>query len=1119
MDFSKRNPLCNLQQRSGIIELETDLEDEKEKIQLELTKDLSKLIRKQKTIHRETGLQALYLSYGTIDIAGEEFGTMPFYLIPIEIKKIQKDATKVQLLLDWEEKVINPLLHKVVKEKLEMDIDSLEMSSKAAYLGIFNYKKYILLDEISSINEASLSYPLRKLYDFNPNENYLKPQSGNLEEMLVDQADASQRKIIDESFSGRSFCVQGPPGTGKSQTITNMITANLALGKKILFVSEKKAAIDVVFDRLKAKRLHHFVAQVTDSRNDKKDFIRSLEKQWINLKDKNPVNSESKDISAPYARVQLYLDHLFRYRNELDGNLYEALKNRKKIDELPKIKNFPNSKEWSEFQVLWNHLLQSFHLHELRREQVLFLLNIAPSLWSSSEFESKWNLHLNSLKQNTSKVVQVLSDINDLKVSSLEQLMKLCIQARLITGLAYQEKINILKTPSLEKKFKRLSKKFEVLQSDLAQLKIDLQHWIKLPSLQTIEFLETYLNKNSLFSIKGRKANQLLIEHAGNSQIKNLDELFTATRKYYEKEKELIQLRSQLKTEFHILEPEKEIDEIKRILVKSEYQKELFDQLIELPKEKIEALDQLNPIVDRILHSQKVLFKTSYSKLTDLQEKVNLAQDLLTYCLRNKEVFNSNKLPGSNCIEFLAEYQGKWQELNEVIDQLNLQKIIDSSIILKQTTPKTLLKDIKEIVNQRNRNFKSNAESLKTLLKKHFNELEKLLITPAGRLKSAEKELKKELRKGKRLLTHEFSKSKRFKSIRELCEMESKHWVYSMKNIWMMNPLSVSEVLPFEKEQFDLLIIDEASQIPEEDIIPALFRAKQVIIVGDKMQMPPSNFFSGNEVGPSILDTANYRLNNFMLKWHYRSKDPRLIQFSNHAFYDSQLELSPTFGQNQSPLNYHFVENSNYQEGSNPKEAAFIHEFLKKNLEKWKDQIIGIAAFSLTQQKTLEKELKSSEEIEKLLDNEQVFIRNLENLQGDECDVLLISIGYGPDKNGKVSMNMGALSKNGGHNRLNVLITRAREQVHVFSSIPSGSLHLSDNEGLNYLRDYLNYVQNPEEIKNGFEGLKFNSKSETIQLCVQDNEIEKLLSRFAVLSQKGFEVSILDPKNQFLGLA
>ncbi|MCB0476981.1 MAG: DUF4011 domain-containing protein, partial [Crocinitomicaceae bacterium] len=1102
-------PLCDLNQKSGLYPISSDLETEPEKIILEIDADLKKVIRKHNLIKKETGLNTLYLSLGTIDLAMDEFGTMPLYLVPVEITILGKE--KIELVLDWENKVMNPLLIKVAREKLNIEINPENKSSDDAFLGIFNYKKYILLDEIGAMHEDELSNPIRQLFDFNPDLEVDSSHSKTLEELLIDQADASQRKVIQESLTNQSYCIQGPPGTGKSQSITNIIAANLFLGKKILFVSEKKAAIDVVYEKLKSKNLHHHIAKVTDSGADKKNFVKSLEKQWTELKKKGDFSLTLQEIDASYSRVQLFLDHLFRFRNELGGNLQEALKNYQKIDIQSPIKSFPNLKEWFEFQNVWQQVLKDIQSGEIQKEELFAVLNLNTNLWKSQDFELKWDSHLKILKSGFEKW-NALAEISD----EFDQLSKICIQARLITGLRFKEKIEILNNEKTEKKYKRISVKYLSTKAKWEVLQLDLKHWIKIPSLQTIDFLETYLNKNSLLSTKGRKAKNLLIEHAGTDAIKDLDQLFQATKDHFELEKELISLRSQLKTDFQIQDPEREIDELNLILAKSEYQKELFDQILGLSADKIHQLDELNPVLDQIQHSQRVLFRTNYSNLKDLQKAIAMLPEIKFYCLRQKDFYADQNPFSTEIIQFLKDFSGDWKQVDQLVHQLNFQKIIDSSIILKETTPKSLLKDIEELIKRRNQNNKTNSKRLKEKLGERFQELENLLITPAGRLNNKEKELKKIVRSGKRILTHEFSKTKRFKSIRELCESDSKHWIFNMKNVWMMNPLSVSEILPFEKEQFDLLIIDEASQIPEEDIIPALYRAKQVIIVGDKMQMPPSNFFSGNEVGPSILDTANYRLDNHMLRWHYRSKNPQLIQFSNHAFYDSQLEVSPTMQIGQNALEYHFVSDSNYHEGINPKEAESIRQYLEKNLANWESKIIGVAAFSLAQQKQLEKSLLKSDKIASLIEDESLFVRNLENLQGDECDVLLISIGYGPDEKGNVSMNMGSLSKNGGHNRLNVLITRAREEVHVFSSIPNEAFKLSENEGLNYLKEYLEFVQNPEiqEKTNPSYSLTADGKKVTIPISVNDPEI--LISRVSILEALGFSVEIADVKNEFL---
>jgi superfamily I DNA and/or RNA helicase len=1113
MDFSKRNPLYNLEPKSTLLNIQNKVEFESEKLVLELDSPLKNLLKKHRFIIRETGLNTLYLSFGTYALQNDELGKLPFYLIPVQTK-LNKDKNVVEIELNWEEKIINPLLSRLLKEKYNLVPDFDQCTTSEAFLGIFNYKKYVILDEIGSMEESNLSNPIRELYDFQPKPNEKVLPLSELDNSLIADADYSQRIIIKKSLKNESFCVQGPPGTGKSQTISNIISANLAAGKKVLFVSEKKAAIDVVYDKLEDVNLHHNLCKITDSKSDKKEFVNSLEGQWTTLKTESGDRLKKADYSAAFLRIEKYLDQLHQNRPELGASLKDLLIGNSFVKYDHQLSNIPTILEWDSIKKILDPMLQDYKKEQLSTSELKAILNLNGDLFRSKEFEQKFAIHTKVLRENLALINEVQAN-SGLHVESISELIRFCIQARIISGLKFKEKIDILRDDSKLKKFKTESKKYIKLNTEFENLKIDVNHWSTIPSIETIQFLQKNLDKNGFFSSAKRKVDKLILAHS-NKPIRNIEQLLIHTMDYLEVQKKLNSSISKLKTDFQILNPNTEIDEMNLILSKAEYQKELFEKILDQDQQLIEKLDQLNPVVDKVQHSSKVLFALNYGNIEELKEKVSNTVDAQNYILKNqKELKGLDSLTKEN-IRFFNSFEGDLTNLDSLIFNLNIEQIIKRSKVLSEIDSKSLNADLKTVIDKRRDNLSVNSAQLINQLKSEFSQLETLLITPAGRLKEKEKALKKEVRAGKRILTHEFSKTKRFKAIRELCELESKHWVFKMKNVWMMNPLSVSEILPFEKEQFDLLIIDEASQIPEEDIIPALYRAKQVIIVGDKMQMPPSNYFSGNEVGPSILDTAHYRLNNYMLKWHYRSKNPELISFSNHSFYDSQLILSPAKDPNSQVLNYHFVPNSNYKEGVNTKEAKELIAYLEKHLKELNGKEIGIATFSLAQQKVIEKELARSKALSTKLEDESLFVRNLENLQGDECDILLISIGYGPDKDGKLSLNMGALSKNGGHNRLNVLITRAREQVHVFSSIPNGSIRLSDNEGINYLRDYLEFIQQPNRANN-WTDLSIDYTSSKIVITGTESErIEALLSRVSVLKSIGFDVEVQEIVSAYL---
>ncbi len=365
-----------------------------------------------------------------------------------------------------------------------------------------------------------------------------------------------------------------------------------------------------------------------------------------------------------------------------------------------------------------------------------------------------------------------------------------------------------------------------------------------------------------------------------------------------------------------------------------------------------------------------------------------------------------------------------------------------------------------------------NASVVCESVRRRFLENVRIASLPAAQLQPAQKEFKKQYQRGRRELEHEFGKSMRYRSIRELTSEEPGLVVRDLKPIWLMSPLSVSDTLPLDTGQFDVVIFDEASQITLEEAVPAVFRGLQTVVVGDRMQLPPTNFFSARrgddedalqveeEAGQiveydlssdSLLEHASRNLASTMLGWHYRSRSESLVNFSNAAFYQGKLLTIPEESlalrdrgeilvdapaegaANVAPLldrpvSFHFLKNGVYQRRQNAAEAAYIAELVRALLSHRTGKSIGIIAFSEAQQAEIEDALGRlarqdaafralyEAELERE-ENDQflgLLVKNLENIQGDERDIVLMSICYGYDHNRRMLMNFGPIDQCGG---------------------------------------------------------------------------------------------------------
>jgi hypothetical protein len=407
-----------------------------------------------------------------------------------------------------------------------------------------------------------------------------------------------------------------------------------------------------------------------------------------------------------------------------------------------------------------------------------------------------------------------------------------------------------------------------------------------------------------------------------------------------------------------------------------------------------------------------------------------------------------------------------------------------------------------------------NGEMIVDAVSSIFRERVRISNTPASQLSATEKTLKQEYARGRRDLEHEFGKTMRYKSIRDLVEGDSGKVIFDLKPVWLMSPLSVADTLPLVADQFDVVVFDEASQIRLEEAVPALTRARQVIVVGDEMQLPPSEFFSASggeeddltveEDGEAIavdlssdsfLSHATQTMPSTMLRWHYRSREEALISFSNNAFYRGDLLTIPDnmLPQARKPeivaashadaernldrvldqgMSFHRLPNAIYENRQNALEAEYIAHLVRALLRREAGLSIGIVAFSEAQQSNIDAAIdrlaaadpdfrnRLEDEIDREVDGQLcgLFIKNLENVQGDERDVIILSICYGPDEKGKMLMNFGPINQPGGEKRLNVVFSRAKQHMVVVTSITHDAITNIYNDGAMCLRNYLEYA-------------------------------------------------------------
>ncbi len=344
------------------------------------------------------------------------------------------------------------------------------------------------------------------------------------------------------------------------------------------------------------------------------------------------------------------------------------------------------------------------------------------------------------------------------------------------------------------------------------------------------------------------------------------------------------------------------------------------------------------------------------------------------------------------------------------------------------------------------------------------------------------------------VLLKEAAKKRRLMPIRTLMQ-KIPNLLVKLKPCLLMSPISVSQFLPPDNK-FDLVLFDEASQLVPEDAIGAIYRGKTVVVAGDNKQLPPTSFFQKNlidnvdwdelsdedvEVFDSILDEClGIGLPVKTLRWHYRSKHEDLIAFSNHRFYDDTMITFPAAKNQTDSLGVKLVHvpDGIYDRGgarNNLKEAEKVADLVFEHFKNYPHKTLGVVTFSIAQmdavEEAIENKLKDQPDFEPFFKEDRLegfFVKNLENVQGDERDVIFFSVGYGFDQQGQMAMNFGPLNKPGGERRLNVAVTRAREKVVLITSIKASDIDKDAQAlGVQTLRTYLDYAEHgPETLSN-----------------------------------------------------
>lgn len=877
-----------------------------------------------------------------------------------------------------------------------------EVLEDFAVMAFFNFTKYVMYRDLASDKWVGDRSPTRHeviqrlIGDKSQDSDTFINEDTNIDAMRpvkealeVFDADSSQIMAIMQAKNATLMIVEGPPGTGKSQTITNLIAEAVYEGRRVLFVAEKRAALEVVWRRLKDAGIATACLELHSSKASKKSFYEQLN---------NTLRQELKKYEAKWEELQRLSqlrDKLNKYCHALHSPVPErGITPYRCIAELCRLGKVEKPLLGS-FRIMKDWDMQSF---QRKRDIVEQLERFVRSNGTPSQF-FLWGCGLKSI---------LLEDYERIREQATVAIKNIDYV------LDYAQRLEIVSAEDLRQRIRHHN---EFWQASV----VEIEHTLRQYQGKWFRWLiPKYL-------LSWRRTSQLWGETLQEDALLRVVQAAKA-----------------------VLEADQSLDNL----------------LIELLQ-----------FQDRGAHLRDASYEEQKRWLNKLWETSH--EDFLTIARFNTLYEEARK---ENLHEYAEWAATRTEAATELVNVM--ERTWYRGVLTEAYDQQPILRDF--------------ADEHEELIRQ-FRDLDQMLLQ-INRLRVAVKHLEQLSRHrgagNLARLQRELQKSRRHTPIRQMMA-EAGEAVLAITPVFMMSPLSVAIYLPPEAPLFDLVIFDEASQIKPEDALGAILRAKRAIIVGDSKQLPPTTFFdrlaeedeqddqdiaSGMD---SILDLAGAAIPEGhplrkRLRWHYRSKHHSLIACSNRLFYRDQLVVAPNpeIKSQQLGIVFHYLPEAIYDRGGsrrNDTEARKVADAVIQHVKNNPHLSLGVAAFSIQQQQAIQDALeelrRGNPEYDRLLtefdkhhEHEPLFVKNLETVQGDERDVIFISIGYGRDKNGYLSMNFGPLNKEGGERRLNVLITRARVRCEVFSSIRHSDLRVEEasSAGISALRTFLHYAETRE---------------------------------------------------------
>jgi len=967
-------------------------------------------------------------------------GTVQLNLVLLHVLEAQfglrvRDEDLIPHLLgDDEGEPFNPT--PLYQELLEMCKEVPEFDVRAcAVLGNFAFQKMAMVRDLQERGAALAAHDVvaaiagdkksraevaAAVHDMDPRELDRIPPAN---EFLILDADSSQQCAINGVLAGESAVVHGPPGTGKSQTIANLIASLAAEGKKVLFVAEKRAALEVVLRRLQDCGLGHLTIDLHGADVSSRKVMDQVARTLELIRTSTPVDGDSihERLADRRSRLNSHVTTMHAKREPAGRSAYEL---EGLLLRMGQAATCDTRWRGTELQKITPAVAQ--HVRDALTEAAGFatlFLRTDPSPWTGAQLRDGATVQ---------KALDLVAKLATIDGTNFQQSLASVLASTSLHTAVNLEDVEALFTLVGQVQTTLGNYSHEVFSRDVNALVAALQRGRRGGLAAVWAFIAS-----TDFRQAKRTALALRREKAGvaelYAELRIVAEQTRAWGARGDSGARPVAVPDWKRHEENVAYLVANVRELERLLAR---------KLPALP------LAELTSVIERLYQDNRT--PHTLPKLCEIEQK----------------------LESEGAMPLIAEIRKKGVAASTWVRMFEYSWLASTLDAACAADP--------EILGFRGATHNAYVDEF------HRYDEERIELA-AARVRRAHAEravqAMNQFPQQQLLLRAEAHKSRKHLPLRRLFA-EAADVLTAVSPCWMASPLSVSQLLDGGKRYFDVVVFDEASQVLPEDAVPAVMRGSRLVVAGDNQQLPPTTFFASAEDDDlegdnepaategyeSLLDMMNSFLRSRYLQWHYRSRDEALIDFSNHHIYSDRLVTFPGTGGPTavSHVLVHEELGRDGQEESSSAEVRKVVELILQHAQTRPEETLGVIAMGIKHaerlQAALDQAVENNRELDGFFDtskSERFFIKNLERVQGDERDAIILSIGYGKDRAGNLPFRFGPLLAEGGRRRLNVAVTRSRQRLTLVSSFSHLDMDLArvrKGSGVELLRNYLQYA-------------------------------------------------------------